>query len=192
MHYCFAAGDQKELVSGADWMPLPNKMNTTLALFPLRDCGWCGAHLFALRPGGVHGGPHLLGQHLAQLHAPLVEAVDAPDEALGRHAVLVQGQQLHRPPSPLRTAGDPRDKPREREPKTGTTSALTSTSKRERSVVGTGARHAGRRTGLLTCPTVYGVRFGSRMLREGRLPVNFCSKEGAVSSRSIVRCPSKT
>ena len=31
---------------------------------------------------GMHRLPHLAGQHLAQLHAPLVKAVDAPDEAL--------------------------------------------------------------------------------------------------------------
>jgi hypothetical protein len=35
----------------------------------------------------------VLRQHLAQLHAPLVEAVDAPQAAAGEHAVLVQRQQ---------------------------------------------------------------------------------------------------
>src|SRR6476646_949347 len=32
----------------------------------------------------------LLGEHLAQFDAPLVEAVDVPDHALHEHAVLVQ------------------------------------------------------------------------------------------------------
>src|SRR5438309_882251 len=31
------------------------------------------------------------GQHLAQLHAPLVERVDVPDRPLGQHLVLVEG-----------------------------------------------------------------------------------------------------
>ena len=35
-----------------------------------------------------------LGQHLAQLDAPLVERVDVPDGALGEHAVLVEGDEL--------------------------------------------------------------------------------------------------
>src|SRR5678815_175254 len=35
-----------------------------------------------------------LGQHLAQLDAPLVEGVDVPDGALGEHAVLVQRDEL--------------------------------------------------------------------------------------------------
>ncbi|KAF4506004.1 hypothetical protein G6O67_006134 [Ophiocordyceps sinensis] len=42
----------------------------------------------------------LLGQHLAQLDAPLVEAVDVPDGALGKRQVLVvdnQGTKLRRP-----------------------------------------------------------------------------------------------
>ena len=32
--------------------------------------------------------------HLAKLHSPLVERVDAPNEALDCHTVLVQSQQL--------------------------------------------------------------------------------------------------
>ena len=36
----------------------------------------------------------LLGQLLAELHAPLVEAVDAPDDALGERDVLVERDQL--------------------------------------------------------------------------------------------------
>src|SRR6185437_878732 len=36
----------------------------------------------------------LLGQRLAQLHAPLVEGVDLPDRALGEDAVLVERHQL--------------------------------------------------------------------------------------------------
>src|SRR5881628_3730352 len=35
-----------------------------------------------------------LGQHLAKLHAPLVERINLPDSALGEHAVLVKGDQL--------------------------------------------------------------------------------------------------
>ena len=35
-----------------------------------------------------------LGQHLAELDAPLVERVDVPDRALGEHAVLVERDQL--------------------------------------------------------------------------------------------------
>src|SRR5881628_3914135 len=35
-----------------------------------------------------------LGQHLAKLHAPLVERVNLPDSALREHAVLVKGDQL--------------------------------------------------------------------------------------------------
>src|SRR5713226_8827812 len=35
-----------------------------------------------------------LGQHLAQLDAPLVEGVDAPDGALGENAVLVESDEL--------------------------------------------------------------------------------------------------
>src|SRR5439155_8364481 len=35
-------------------------------------------------------GDDALGQHLAQLDAPLVERVDVPDDALGKHAVLVE------------------------------------------------------------------------------------------------------
>src|SRR6185436_2304482 len=35
-----------------------------------------------------------LGQHLAQLDAPLVEGVDLPDRALGEDAVLVEGDEL--------------------------------------------------------------------------------------------------
>ena len=37
---------------------------------------------------------HVLGQHLAQLDAPLVEGIDAVDEAFGGHPVLVQSQKL--------------------------------------------------------------------------------------------------
>src|SRR5262249_1099069 len=35
-----------------------------------------------------------LGEHLAQLHAPLVEGVDLPDGALGEDAVLIECDQL--------------------------------------------------------------------------------------------------
>ncbi len=35
-----------------------------------------------------------LGQHLAQLDAPLVERVDVPDDALGEDAVLVERDEL--------------------------------------------------------------------------------------------------
>src|SRR6516165_2074766 len=35
-----------------------------------------------------------LRQHLAQLDAPLVERVDVPDDALGEHAVLVEGHEF--------------------------------------------------------------------------------------------------
>ena len=35
-----------------------------------------------------------LGQHFAQLDAPLVERVDVPDRALGEDAVLVERDQL--------------------------------------------------------------------------------------------------
>src|SRR4051812_38484655 len=33
-------------------------------------------------------------QHLAQLHAPLIERVDVPDRALDENAVLIQGDNL--------------------------------------------------------------------------------------------------
>jgi len=33
-------------------------------------------------------------QHLAQLHAPLIERIDAPDRALREHAVLIERDQL--------------------------------------------------------------------------------------------------
>ena len=39
-------------------------------------------------------GNNPLRQLLAKLHAPLVERVDLPDGALGKHAVLVQRHQL--------------------------------------------------------------------------------------------------
>src|SRR5882672_3935341 len=35
-----------------------------------------------------------LGQHLAQLDSPLIERVDVPDGALGKHAVLVERDEL--------------------------------------------------------------------------------------------------
>src|SRR6185312_15891908 len=35
----------------------------------------------------------IAGQHLAQFHAPLIEAVDAPDRAAREHSVLLQRQQ---------------------------------------------------------------------------------------------------
>jgi hypothetical protein len=42
--------------------------------------------------------PDLLRQHFAELHAPLIKGVDAPDPALDGDAVLVQSQQqTHRP-----------------------------------------------------------------------------------------------
>jgi len=42
----------------------------------------------------LHRGNQLLGEFLAELHAPLVERVDAPDDALRKNLVLVQGDQL--------------------------------------------------------------------------------------------------
>ena len=42
---------------------------------------------------GLELGHDPLRQHLAQLDAPLVERVDAPDRALGEHLVLVQGDE---------------------------------------------------------------------------------------------------
>jgi MFS transporter, PAT family, beta-lactamase induction signal transducer AmpG len=60
-----------------------------------------GGHHDPDRPRGFHGGHQLAqgssagdGQHLAELDAPLVEAVDAPDHALHEHLVLVEGDQL--------------------------------------------------------------------------------------------------
>ena len=35
-----------------------------------------------------------LGQHLAELHTPLIEAVDAPHDALGERAMFVQCDKL--------------------------------------------------------------------------------------------------
>src|SRR5215471_328414 len=35
-----------------------------------------------------------LGEHLAQLDAPLVEGIDAPDRPLGEHGMLVEGHEL--------------------------------------------------------------------------------------------------
>src|ERR1700758_1323500 len=37
---------------------------------------------------------NLLGQNLAEFHAPLIERIDLPDRSLGEDAVLVQGNQL--------------------------------------------------------------------------------------------------
>ncbi len=45
-----------------------------------------GADLAVLGAAHVHLAAHLAGQHLAQLHSPLVERVDAPDEALHMRA----------------------------------------------------------------------------------------------------------
>src|SRR5262249_14587598 len=39
-----------------------------------------------------------LRQHLSQLHAPLVERIDVPDDALREHAVLVERDQLAQRP----------------------------------------------------------------------------------------------
>ena len=36
---------------------------------------------------------NVFGQHFAQLHTPLVKAVDAPHGAADKHAVLLQGNQ---------------------------------------------------------------------------------------------------
>src|ERR1700733_2981779 len=48
-----------------------------------------------LRQGWVlHQWHQGLGQLLAQLHAPLIETVDAPDHALGEHLMLVERDQL--------------------------------------------------------------------------------------------------
>ena len=44
--------------------------------------------------GALQLGDDPLGQHLAQLHAPLVERIDVPDRALGEDAVLVERDQL--------------------------------------------------------------------------------------------------
>src|SRR3546814_12072110 len=49
------------------------------------------AQLRQARGGQFACGP--LRQHLAQLHAPLVEGVDVPDHALHEHAVLVKRHQ---------------------------------------------------------------------------------------------------
>src|ERR1700731_1589797 len=38
----------------------------------------------------LHGRRQLLGELLAELHAPLIERVDAPYDALREHAVLVE------------------------------------------------------------------------------------------------------
>jgi hypothetical protein len=50
-------------------------------------------HLAIFCAAGVHLCPHARGQHLAQLHSPLVEGVDTPDEALG---TIDAYQTLHR------------------------------------------------------------------------------------------------
>ena len=42
----------------------------------------------------VEGRGNLLGKLLAQLNAPLVVGVDAPDRALDKRDVLVQGDEL--------------------------------------------------------------------------------------------------
>ena len=49
-----------------------------------------------LGPGGVivEGRGDLLGELLTQLNAPLVLGVDAPDRALDKRDVLVQGDEL--------------------------------------------------------------------------------------------------
>mmetsp|Transcript_51742 Transcript_51742/g.117856 ORF Transcript_51742/g.117856 Transcript_51742/m.117856 type:complete len:339 (-) Transcript_51742:765-1781(-) len=44
--------------------------------------------------GAGEGGARLLGQHFAQLHAPLVERVDVPHEALDGNAVFVEAEEL--------------------------------------------------------------------------------------------------
>jgi len=35
-----------------------------------------------------------LGERLAEFHAPLIEAIDAPDRALSENAVLIERDQL--------------------------------------------------------------------------------------------------
>src|ERR1700684_831365 len=39
-------------------------------------------------------GNDVLGQHLAQLNAPLIEGIDLPDGALGEYRVLIERDQL--------------------------------------------------------------------------------------------------
>ncbi len=41
-----------------------------------------GGHVAVLGAAGVHLRTHFAGQHLTQLHSPLVERIDPPDEAL--------------------------------------------------------------------------------------------------------------
>ena len=53
-----------------------------------------GGHDFTLGALAVHGRAHAGGEHLAELDAPLIERVQAPDEALRRDAVLVERQEL--------------------------------------------------------------------------------------------------
>ena len=46
------------------------------------------------RTSGSEGGADRASQRFPQLHAPLVEGVETPHEALHRHTVFVQCQQL--------------------------------------------------------------------------------------------------
>ena len=73
---------------------LTNTARLQVLLEQRRGAGVESAHLLALLPRVMELSPHVLRQHLAQLHAPLVERAHAPDEALRRRAVLVDRQQL--------------------------------------------------------------------------------------------------
>src|SRR4051812_40113929 len=65
---------------------------TEAAVAPDQRVG--GAVVPQLRLGvGLELRDDRLRQHLAQLHPPLVEGVDAPDRALGEDTVLVEGDE---------------------------------------------------------------------------------------------------
>ena len=53
-----------------------------------------GADSARFGSAGVDRGPDLAGQHLAQLDTPLVEGVDAPDEALQQRSSYHQDPKM--------------------------------------------------------------------------------------------------
>src|SRR6202453_535216 len=71
----------------------PSRVPPLLAVAPDQIVG--GAVMLQFRlVGALELWNDALGERLAQFDAPLVEAIDAPDRALGEDAVLVQRDQL--------------------------------------------------------------------------------------------------
>ena len=53
----------------------------------------CGADLAVLGAARVHSCPHLASKNLAELHTPLVEGVDAPNESLQKKIAVKASSQ---------------------------------------------------------------------------------------------------